>query len=232
MAQRTFDDFDKHANEYREIHTQNVKLTGGDSFYFVNQKVLILKENENSNNLQMLDVGCGDGETEVFIQKHLPGWKVNAIDVSAASVKTANEKNIANTSFQLFNGTDIPFTDNRFDVVFIASVLHHVDFSLHGVMMKEIYRVLKPEGRLYLFEHNPLNPFTQYLVNTCDFDKDAKLLFHWYCKKVLKKTGFISVKIKFILFFPRQGFWGKLKGVENALSWLPLGGQYFFKCTK
>lgn len=232
MSERTFDDFDEFAKDYRSIHTANIKMSGADSFYFVENKVLILKKNEAGKNLQMLDVGCGDGATELFVQKHLPGWTVEGIDISEKSIIVANAKNISSACFQLFNGTNIPFADNCFDVVFIAAVLHHIDHSLHEKIVAEIYRVLKPGGRLYLFEHNPLNPFTQHLVKTCEFDKDAHLLSYIYCRKLLKKVAFTTIKIKFILFFPRKGILSKFIPVEKALSWLPLGAQYFCRCKK
>lgn len=232
MEKRSFDEFDKYAKNYRSIHTDNVKLSGADSFYFAEHKVLIVKQHERGKDLQMLDVGCGDGVTEMFVQKHLPDWDITGIDISEKSIAEAKDKNIPIAHFQLFNGTEIPFASNSFDIVFIASVLHHIDFSLHETIVKEIYRVLKPGGRLYLFEHNPLNPFTRYLVKTCDFDKDARLLNYTYTRKLLKNAGFSSVNIKFILFFPRKGILSKFIAIENALSWLPLGGQYFCICKK
>ena len=232
MGERTFDDFDEYASDYRLIHNDNIKLTGANSFYFAEQKVLILKQNEAGENLQMLDVGCGDGVTEIFVQKHFPGWQVEGIDISKESISIARSKNITIARFQPFSGTQVPFDDSSFDIVFIAAVLHHIDFSLHATIIAEIYRVLKPGGRLYLFEHNPLNPFTQYLVKTCDFDKDARLLSSKYCLKLLKRASFIVVKIKFILFFPRKGLLSGLIPIENKLSWLPLGGQYYCRCEK
>jgi len=232
MSERTFDDFDEFATDYRSTHTDNLKMSGADSFYFAEHKVLILKQQETGKNLQMLDLGCGDGAIELYVQKHLPGWKVEGVDISEKAIEEAKRKNIAISRFQIFNGTQIPFADGLFDIVLMAAVLHHVDFSLHETIVKEIYRALKPGGRLYLFEHNPLNPFTKYLVKTCEFDRDAKLLSYRYTRKLIQKAGFNSIQIEFILFFPRKGILSKLIPVEKALSWLPLGGQYFCRCTK
>ena len=66
-----------------------------------------------------------------------------------------------------------------------------------------MYRVLKPGGRIYLFEHNPVNPVTRYLVKTCVFDKDAKLLGIIIVINLFKDCLFRNIEKKFILFFPR-----------------------------
>jgi SAM-dependent methyltransferase len=49
----------------------------------------------------------------------------------------------------------LEFPDHYFDVVFGASVLHHLDF-VRG--LDEIRRVLKPGGRIYFYEPLGINP--------------------------------------------------------------------------
>ena len=233
MAKRSFDDFDEYANDYRSIHTDNVRISGADSFYFAEHKVQQLVQSEaNHTGIKMLDIGCGDGATELFVHKYLPTWKVEAIDISEKSIARAIEKKISNANFSVYDGKQIPFADNIFDIAFIAAVMHHIDFSLHESLLKEIFRVLKPCGRLYLFEHNPLNPVTRYFVNTCVFDKDAKLLGYNYSNKILKNASFKNIEKKFILFFPRTGILARLIKLEDKLGWLPLGGQYMYKAEK
>ncbi len=233
MAKRSFDDFDEYANDYRSIHTDNVKISGADSFYFAEHKVKLLIDSESETiDTRMLDIGCGDAVTELFIQKYFPSWKVEAIDISEKSIARAKEKNISSANFSVYDGKQIPFADNSFDIAFMAAVLHHIDFTLHESLLKEIFRVLKPGGRLYLFEHNPLNPVTRYLVNTCVFDKDAKLLGYNYSNKILQKASFRNIEKKFILFFPRTGILARLIKLEDKLGWLPLGGQYMYKAEK
>ena len=232
MGERTFDDFDEHAKDYRAVHTANVKLSGADSFYFAEMKVVLLQQYETDKPLQVLDIGCGDGATALFMQKYFPQWRVKGIDVSQKSIAAAEAKNLTNADFQVYDGTAIPFADQHFDIVFIAGVLHHVDFGLHEKIVQGISRVLKNGGRLYLFEHNPLNPLTRYLVNTCVFDKDAKLLGNSYAKHIVKQSSLKIDSNKFIIFFPRKGLLSKLVFLEKYLQWLPLGGQYFIRAIK
>ena len=229
MAERSFDDFDKYAGDYRSIHTSNVKWSGADSYYFAEHKVQLMGGYETNQRCRVLDFGCGDGATEVFIQKYFPAMMVEGIDVSEKSIQEASKKNIPRTSFTHYNGHTIPFEDACFDIVFVAAVFHHVRFEHHAQMINEIYRVLKPGGRLYFFEHNPWNPVTRYLVNTCPFDKDAKLLKASYSRKLLEKSAFREIQSKYILFFPRRGILSSLIRHEHKFGWVPFGGQYLLR---
>jgi ubiquinone/menaquinone biosynthesis C-methylase UbiE len=141
MTKRTFDDFDAFANDYRNIHTQNIRLSGVDSNYFAEMKVKLLRPYESNSNLQILDVGCGDGTTEYFMHQYFPKWLLKGIDVSEESIKEAHQKNIESAVFKVYDGTHIPARDNSIDVVFIAGVLHHVAYELHLKMMEDVQRV-------------------------------------------------------------------------------------------
>lgn len=232
MAKRTFDDFDEFASNYRSIHSGNIKISGADSFYFAEMKVQLLAAFEGAEKQEVLDVGCGDGATEIFIQQHFPAWQVTAIDVSAKSIAEASSKKISNSVFEVYNGSAIPLANSSVDIIFIAGVLHHVEYALHKTLINELVRVLKKGGRLYLFEHNPLNPLTRYLVNTCVFDKNARLLKSSYTLKLLTQVKLIVTHKKFIIFFPRKGLFSKLIFLEKYLQWLPAGGQYFIRAMK
>ncbi|MFZ4058508.1 MAG: class I SAM-dependent methyltransferase [Ferruginibacter sp.] len=232
MSERTFDDFDGVADQYRQIHTQNVKISGADSYYFAEMKVRLLQAYEKNTSLTILDVGCGDGSTALYMQQYFPQWKVVGIDVSEKSIAVAQSRALPNAQFLTYDGNAIPFKDKQFDLIFIAGVLHHIAFHLHAALMIEMKRVLKPHGSLYLFEHNPLNPLTRYLVNTCVFDKDAKLLPYKYTQQLIMAEGFESIQLHFIIFFPRKGFFKPFLAVEKYLQWLPLGGQYWIKAIK
>lgn len=232
MDNRTFDDFDAYAKNYRDIHSQNVQLSGADSYYFAEQRVTMLQAYEKNGSLSVLDLGCGDGVSEIFMQQYFSNWKVQGIDVSKESIVMAQKQGVANANFDVYDGIHIPFADNSFDIVFVAGVLHHVEFGLHDAMIKEMKRVLKAGGRLLIYEHNPLNPLTKYLVRTCVFDKDAKLLRRGYLTALLKQHGFAIDKTIYFIFIPPKGVLKKLVPLERFFHWLPFGGKYFVRAVK
>lgn len=226
MPERKFDQFDQFAEDYRLVHTENIKISGADSHYFAEMKVKWLTRFEQNKPLRILDLGCGDGATAYYFQQHFPSWKTSGIDISSKSIEVAKERKLPNCDFVVYNGETIPYEEGTFDLVFVAGVFHHVDFSHHQRLAAEIYRVMKDNARLYLFEHNPLNPLTRYLVNTCVFDRDAKLLKSTYAFALFKRSNFTAIRKKFIIFFPRKGWLSKLIFLEKYLESIPFGGQY------
>jgi len=229
--ERKFDEFDHFAKHYREIHTKNLKITAKDSHYFSEHKIQIVKENEKKDAINFLDFGCGDGNSAIHFSNYFPNSTYNGIDISSESINVAKSFATNNTNFQTFDGMNIPFEDNTFDVIFTACVFHHIDFKLHQNLFKEIYRVLKQGGKFYIFEHNPWNPVTRHMVNTCPFDEDAVLLNPIYTKKTLNKIFKKSI-INFILFFPRHKLFKLFIKLERLLTKIPFGGQYYVIATK
>jgi ubiquinone/menaquinone biosynthesis C-methylase UbiE len=225
-------EFDQYAKDYRTLHNNNLKVTGFDTFHFIDVKVNCLLRHEKNEPLQVLDLGCGDGYTAEYMYQKFPLWKIEGIEVSEESIAVARQRNAPNAKFQWFDGTSIPFADNSFDVIFIACIFHHVPLKEHDALMKEANRVLKPGGRLYLFEHNPYNPGTQYLVRTCVFDGTAHLLAASHFTNIFKKQNWQITFCKYIVFFPGWKWISPIHSFEKYLSWLPLGGQYYFRVTK
>lgn len=233
MKERKEQNFDVFAETYREAHTQNIKfISGTDSYYFAEYKVKELRQFEENKSLSVLDLGCGDGITEIFFEKYFPQFKIQGIDVSGKSIEEAQKRQISNTSFQIYDGHTIPYENESFDIVFVAGVLHHIDAADHQKVVDEIFRVLKPGGRLYLFEHNPLNPLTRHLVNTCEFDEGVTLLYSKECKKLLNNSGFRIKHLTYTIFFPRKRFFKLMILMEKYLRSIPFGGQYYFRAVK
>ena len=230
---RELDNFDEFAVDYRKKHDAVLKMSGGDSSYFSEYKVVeLLKFEKPETSLKILDFGCGDGNSSIFIRKHFPLSTITGVDVSEQSIKIAKEKNIENAAFTVFKGVELPYKNESFDVVFSSMVFHHIEHKLHDAVLEEIYRVLKKDGRFYNFEHNPYNPLTRKIVNECEFDRHAVLLKPLYHQKVIDKNGLTVKELRYTLFFPRQQIFKWLHYLEPLFSWFPLGAQYYVRAIK
>lgn len=223
--------FNKIAKEYRNIHDENLKITGLNSEYFAKMKIIKIKSNLNkSTNLNILEVGCGDGKLAEYIKKYFIDYNYTGLDISNEEIDIANNKNISNSKFILYDGINFPFEIDSFDIIILAQVLHHVEN--YNNILKQCHKVLKKDGHLFIFEHNPINPFTQYIVKTCVFDKDAKLINHKNMKKSLINNNFFIENFEFITFFPNKLFFKYLIPFERYLKKFFLGGQYYIKIKK
>ena len=170
--------------------------------------------------------GCGDGLISNYFMKHFPTGSYYGIDVSSENIKQALLRKVDNCSFFHYPGNELPFEDNTFDIALAANVFHHIDRKDHLKTIKEIARTLKPNGRLYIFEHNPINPVTQWIVKTCIFDEKARLLLPYHFKKYFKDSQMSTYQIRYLLFFPRHRVFKWFFTFEEYLCKLPIGAQY------
>ena len=127
-------------------------------------------------------------------------------------------------------GHRIPYDAGTFDVALASCVFHHIPHAQHVELLAEIRRVLVPGGRLFVFEHNPLNPLTRHAVNTCEFDEHAELVPAPTMRRRARDAGFAAAAIRYRIFFPHA--LRRLRPLEARLTWLPLGAQYYVAAQK
>ncbi|NHF60376.1 methyltransferase domain-containing protein [Flavobacteriaceae bacterium TP-CH-4] len=102
----------------------------------------------------ILEAGCGVGAQTRIIAPLNPESSFVSIDLSSKSLKKAKESieenNIENVTFKKADIFQLPFKDAHFDHVFLCFVLEHLSRPMDAV--KELKRVLKPEGTITLIE--------------------------------------------------------------------------------
>ena len=100
---------------------------------------------------KVLEVGVGTGRNFPF---YPPGIEITAIDYSPRMLEKARGKvHQARTPITLLemDAQNMAFADHSFDTVVTACVFCSVPDAIKG--LKEIRRVLKPDGRLVMLEH-------------------------------------------------------------------------------
>lgn len=105
------------------------------------------------NNQQLfLDAGCGKGELMLFMSKK--GYRVSGIDYSKTAVrmtKSLMKKNHVKAQVILGDVRHVPLGDGSVDVIISTDLVEHLDDNAATIdFLNECYRLLKPNGRLYI----------------------------------------------------------------------------------
>ncbi len=129
----------------------------------------------------------------------------------------------------LQHGARTPFPDWSFDLVLISAVLHHVPPRERPEVYAELRRVVRPGGAIVVFEHNPLNPVTRYVVARTPIDRDAVLLRASEVESGLLAAGARVRRTRYIMFAPPR--LRSLDGLDDILGRLPFGAQYAVDAT-
>jgi sterol 24-C-methyltransferase len=104
---------------------------------------------------RVLDAGCGEGNVAVYLAKN-HGLKVDGIDlldfnVTNAKANAASKNQSKNVTFQVGTYMQLPFANDSFDAVYTMETLVHAPDYRQA--LSEFFRVLKPGGKLVLFEY-------------------------------------------------------------------------------
>jgi SAM-dependent methyltransferase len=209
--------FDQYAADYETMHAASVAVSGESTVYFADYKVACLQRLGVRQDDPILDYGCGIGN---LTERLFPAFsQVHGFDPSSKSLEVAARRAPYAKLHQ--DTADVP--NGRFACAILACVLHHVPPLKRHALLETVREKLAPGGRVFIFEHNPLNPLTRRAVAACPFDHDAILLWPWEAEQLTKGAGFAPVKREYVMFFPRA--LAALRPLEPRLKWLALGAQ-------
>jgi len=166
---------------------------------------------------RIVDIGTGLGWLPVKLS--LYGCdNITGIDISEARIEAAKrlaQRMGRSIGFQVCTVGALP--PESFDLVISTCYLHHfLDIS---IPLREIRRILKPQGRCFLYEPNALWAFAGYKVDRYlrvhprGGTKNETLFSCWSLSHALRQAGFQ------IEFLSTNWYW---KGLTDLMGHLPL----------
>lgn len=167
----------------------------------------ITKWVELKKGMKILDLGCGYGYFVTFLRKK--GYSAYGCDVDEASVEVAKkllEINKLNQNFVVKNNDfKLPYPNEHFDFINLNYVL--VYSKDHGRLFKEIKRILKKGGKVYLITPN----------YQCCYDVNYGLLLIPWLPRFFNKFYLRLMGKKDLSFFDTFNFTTK-RGMEKIFK--------------
>jgi SAM-dependent methyltransferase len=222
-------EFDKFAEEYLATHKANLAVTGESPDYFARYKVVEVARRLRGLGLaprRVLDFGCGIGNSAPHLRAAFPEAAITAVDVSEKSLAVARARFPEVAEFVAYDPRAAPpAPPEGYDLIFSACVFHHIDAAEHVGIFRLLRERLISGGAMAIFEHNPLNPVSRYIVATCPFDDNAVLIPAGELARRQREAGFSRVEVAYTGFFP--GALKALRGLEPLMTRIPFGAQYY-----
>lgn len=185
----------------------NNVIAGDDEPYYRYKRAqfLNLLKGVSFENKSVLEIGCGPGGNLLEVMKLNPK-KLSAVDISSQMVSLASKKVPSNVTITKIDGTQLPFDDSTFDIIFTATVLqHNTDESMLISLMNEICRV--SANRVYLFERIE----SEIKGDELCYGRPIR-----YYEEIMKENGYELVSTSFINIRSSYYVSGAIRKVLNS----------------
>lgn len=103
---------------------------------------------------RVIEIGCGTGNLTVRAKKACPGADIIGTDPDPRALRRAERKvkGMNGIGFTRAYAQELPFGDGEFDLALSSMMLHHLDEATKVAAARELFRVLRPGGRLHIVD--------------------------------------------------------------------------------
>ncbi len=223
------DTFDLIADDYERLCSEGLALSGEGKDYFARGRVEFLRawwrDLGRPAPRLIVDLGCGVGDVAPALAEAFPGARVLGVDTSVRAIGVATSRFAGGrVSFGVAGGPEHRAARQEADVVHVNGVVHHVPPPARDAFAASVGELLRPGAVAAVFENNPWNPATRYVMARLPFDRDAVPVTPGELRRHLTRVGLRPVATRFLFYFPRA--LRRLRFLEPWLGGLPLGAQY------
>ena len=157
-----------------------------------------------NDELRVLDVCFGTGNSTLLVAKNNNRNTITGLDLSVDMLKVANRKirnqGLSNIETIRMDAVNMDLEDESFDVATSSFGLHEMEYPVMESIIKEMNRVLKRGGKLYLVDYQIQDTATKrfffrvYLLLTSPPHVKDFLKYDW--EAIMKECGFRIDKIE------------------------------------
>jgi demethylmenaquinone methyltransferase/2-methoxy-6-polyprenyl-1,4-benzoquinol methylase len=157
-----------------------------------------------NDNLRILDVCFGTGNSTLLVAKNNSKNRITGVDLSEDMLQVANRKirkqGLSNVTTLRMDALNMDFEDASFDIATSSFGLHEMECPVMKDILKEMNRVLKKGGKLYLVDYQLQDTaikrllFRVYLFLSSPPHVKDFLKYDW--EAIMKECGFRIDKIE------------------------------------
>jgi len=238
----------KRYKNIRGSYYEDLHLTGhkSQSWFYRSREQYLLSFAKIKRSDTVLDIGCGSGMVTRKIAEKV-GCRVIGVDRSEDCIQHANKrsKNKKNIKFVVGSMENLPFMDNKFDVIIASHIIEHLKDPENALC--EVRKKLKKSGRLIITTPNykSLWPIAEFIFDRTLAESDYSLHDQHVTKfdsknveSLLNRLNFrkVSVESHYIITLPISLLSSRLAdfifSFEKILSSLPFGTILYVEGSK
>lgn len=144
----------------------------------------------------IIDVGGGTGLVAKLLRGKTPDSDIIVIDLSRGMLQKVNDPTLTTIQGDV---TCFPIKDETFTLAILINTIHHIDENKQRLVLQEVFRILKKQGRIFIIDIWFLDTFVSNF-----FVRLEKLLvgttYHLTAdqmKQAVQDTGFHDVSLYF-----------------------------------